>query len=64
VAGPDGNLWFTKFNTEFLSQITPAGVVTDVVKARGGPFGIGRTADGALWVALMSGNKLGRFSLR
>ena len=64
VAGPDGNLWFTEFNTEFLSQITPAGVVTDVVKARGGPFGIGRAPDGALWVALSSGGKLGRFSLR
>jgi len=64
VTGPDGNLWFTEFNTEFLSQITPAGVVTDVQKARGGPFGIGRAPDGALWVALMSGNKLGRFSLR
>ena len=64
VAGPDGNLWFTEFATEFLSQITPAGVVTDIVKARGGPFGIGRAPDGSLWTALMSGNKLGRFSLR
>jgi len=64
VAGPDGNLWFTEFNTELLSQITPAGVVTDVVKARGGPFGIGRAPDGALWVTLTSGGKLGRFSLR
>ena len=64
VAGPDGNLWFTEFNTETLSQITPAGVVFDVQKARGGPFGIGRGADGAIWITLMSGNKLGRFSLR
>ena len=64
VTGTDGNLWFTEFNTEFLSQVTPAGVVTDVQKARGGPFGIGRASDGAIWIALMSGNKLGRFSLR
>ena len=64
VTGPDGNLWFTEFSTEFLSQITPAGVVTEVQKARGGPFGIGRAPDGALWITLFSGNKLGRFSLR
>ena len=64
VTGPDGNLWFTEFNTETLSQITPAGVVTDVQKARGGPFGIGRGADGAIWITLMNVDKLGRFSLR
>ena len=64
VAGADGTLWFTEFNTEFLSQITTAGVVTDVQKARGGPFGIGRAADGAIWITLNTGNKLGRFSLR
>ena len=64
VTGPDGNLWFTEFTTEFLSQITPAGVVTDVQKARGGPSGIGRAADGAIWLTLLNADKLGRFSLR
>jgi len=64
VAGTDGNLWFTEFNTEELSQMTTAGVVTDVQKARGGPFGIGRGPDGAIWLTLFSGDKVGRFSLR
>ena len=64
VAGADGTLWFTEFNTEFLSQITTAGVVTDVQKARGNPFGIARAPDGAIWLTLFSGNKVGRFSLR
>ena len=64
VSGSDGNLWFTEFNTEQLSQITPAGVVTDVQKARGGPLGIGRAGDGAIWLTLSTGNKIGRFSLR
>jgi virginiamycin B lyase len=64
VTGPDGNVWFTEFNTEQLSRITPAGVVTDVQKARGGPFGIARAADGTIWLTLLSGNKIGQFSLR
>jgi virginiamycin B lyase len=64
VAGADGTLWFTEFNTEELSQITTGGVVTDMVKARGGPFGIGRGSDGSIWLTLNTVNKLGRFSLR
>jgi virginiamycin B lyase len=64
VAGADGNLWFTEFNTDLLSQITTAGVVTDVQKARGGPSGIGRAPDGAIWLTIETDNKIGRFSLR
>jgi virginiamycin B lyase len=66
VTGPDGNLWFTKFDADQLSLITTSGVVTDVQKVgkNSGPFGIGRAADGAIWITLMTGNKLGRFGLR
>src|SRR4029077_11438157 len=64
VAGLDGNLWFTKFDSEQLSTITPGGVVTDGQKARGGPWGIGRAADGSIWMTLITGNKVGQFSLR
>ena len=64
VAGSDGNLWFTKFDSEQLSTITPDGIVTDVQKARGGPWGIGRAADGSIWVTLITGNRVGQFSVR
>ena len=63
VAGPDGNLWFTEFNAEALSQITPDGIVTRVQKVRGGPWGIARGVGNTLWIALMTGNKVGRFTL-
>lgn len=64
VAGADGNLWFTEFDGERLSQITTAGVVTEVQRVRGGPFGIGRGADGSIWLTQLTGNRVGRFTLR
>jgi virginiamycin B lyase len=64
VAGPDGNLWFTEYNAGQLAQITPEGVVTEVQKVRGGPWGIGNGADGAIWLTQIDGNRVGRFTLR
>jgi streptogramin lyase len=64
VAGPDGNLWFTEFDGERLSQITPAGVVTEVQRVRGGPFGIGRDGELSIWLTQLTGNRIGRFRLR
>lgn len=64
VTGPDGNLWFTEYFAEHLSQITPAGVVIQVQRVKGGPWGIGRGADGAIWVTQIDGNRVGRFTLR
>ena len=64
VTGPDGNLWFTESDGERLSQITPDGIVTEVQRVRGGPWGIGRAADGSIWLTQITANRVGRFSLR
>jgi virginiamycin B lyase len=61
VAGPDGNLWFTEYNAEQLSRITPAGIVTQVQKVRGGPWGIGLGLNNTLWITQFDGNKISRF---
>jgi len=63
VAGPDGNLWFTEFNAERLSRITTDGVITEVQKVRGGPWGIGRGAGNTIWLTQFEGNKVGRFTI-
>ena len=39
TAGPDGNLWFTEFDTNKIGRITPAGVFTEFVV----PGNAGRT---------------------
>ena len=61
VAGPDGNLWFTEFNADVLSRITPDGVVTEVKRVKGGPWGIGAGLDNNIWLTLFEGNKVARF---
>ena len=44
--GPDGNVWFTVFNTHRVGVITPAGAVQQFAGATSGPADIvtGRTA--------------------
>jgi virginiamycin B lyase len=64
VLGPDGNVWFTEYNADALSQITPAGVVTRVKTIRGGPWGIGVGANNSIWVTLFDGNAIASFTLR
>ena len=64
VLGPDGNVWFTEYNAQALSMITPAGVVTRVKTIRGGPWGIGVGANNSIWVTLLDGNELASFTLR
>lgn len=61
VAGPDGNLWFTEYNAGQLARITPDGVITQVQKVRGGPWGIGMGLDNTIWLTLFDGNKVARF---
>ena len=64
VAGPDGNLWFTEYGAGALANITTTGVVTEVETVKGGPWGIARGADGAIWFTLVDGNRIGRFTLQ
>ena len=64
VLGPNGNIWFTEYLAESLTQITPAGVVTRVERVRGGPWGIGTGANNSVWVTLFDAGKLASFTLR
>ena len=58
--GSDGNKCFTEFNADRVSQITPDGVVTEVKKVKGGPWGIGAGVDNTIWFTLFDGNKIAR----
>ena len=61
MARPDGNLWFIEYLTDQLSSITTAGVVTQVQRIRGGPWGIGTGLGDTLWITQFDGNKISRF---
>jgi len=61
TAGPDGNLWFTEFNTSKIGRMTPGGVIAEFPIPSGGhPFGITRGSDGNLWFT--EGNHIGRIT--
>jgi virginiamycin B lyase len=65
TAGPDGNLWFTEFNTNKIGRITTAGVVTGefaTPTAGSGPEGITTGPDGNLWFTEENTNKIGRIT--
>jgi virginiamycin B lyase len=65
TAGPDGNLWFTEFNTNKIGRITTAGVVTGefaTPTAGSDPVFITAGPDGNLWFTEESGNNIGRIS--
>ena len=57
--GPDGNVWFSVFNTHRVGRITPAGAVQQFAGATGGPVDIVTGPDGALWFTEY-GNRVGR----
>ena len=55
VAGPDGALWFTEYNSSKVARITTAGAVSEFVTGitPGVCFGaIAAGPDGSLWVAM------------
>ena len=50
AAGPDGNLWFTNFDSASIGRITPGGLVTNYTGTGIiGPEGIAAGPDGNLW---------------
>ena len=63
VRGPDGNLWFTEFDSPGrIGRITPAGVVTEFTggitpgfSANSAPLAITAGPDGNLWFTEYSG---------
>ena len=63
VLGPDGNLWFTSFQTARVGKITPAGVITMYTDANlVSPQGITVGPDGALWFTDFGGGRIGRIT--
>jgi len=64
ASGPDGNLWFTEFNSGKIGRITPAGLVTEfaVPNAKSGLGGIASGPDGNLWFTETGSNKIGRIT--
>jgi streptogramin lyase len=59
--GPDGNLWFTEFNTGKIGRITPQGVVTEFALAAPGTGLLSITTDGGyLWVTGVNDNSIRR----
>jgi streptogramin lyase len=64
VTGPDGNLWFTEYNTSKIGRITPAGVITEFTTPTtySYPAGIAKGPDGNLWFAERQGNNIGKIT--
>ena len=66
TAGPDGALWFTDYNYNFIGRITTAGVITEFPLPTKGsaPNGITVGPDGALWFTEKSEptGKIGRIT--
>ena len=44
-----------------LARIATGGVVTEVQKVRGGPWGIGRGLGNTIWLTRFDGNRVARF---
>jgi virginiamycin B lyase len=49
IVGPDGNMWFTEFQTDQIGVITLAGVITHYPQGGCKPIGIALGADGYAW---------------
>jgi hypothetical protein len=64
TVGPDGNLWFTEFNTNKVGRITPTGAVTEfsIPTSGSAPEAITAGPDGNLWFAEVGANKVGRIT--
>jgi streptogramin lyase len=66
AAGPDGNIWFSEFNTSKIGRITAhgskQGLITEyeLPRPNGGPGDITAGADGNLWFNELAGNMDGR----
>jgi virginiamycin B lyase len=62
AAGPDGNIWFSEFNTSKIGRITPKGEITEfeLPRPNSGPGDITAGADGNMWFVELSGQMDGR----
>ena len=66
TAGPDGNLWFTEFDSGSLARILPFAPNTitefNLSHADIRPAGIASGPDGNVWFVEITGNQVGRIS--
>src|SRR5262249_27282812 len=64
AVGPDGNLYFTEFNTDQIARITTGGVITQLatLTAGAGPAGITNGPDGAAWFTEAGARATGRIT--
>jgi len=62
TSGPDGNLWFTEFNSFKIGRITTAGVITEFPIPSYSATIITTGPDGNLWFAETAANKIGRIT--
>jgi streptogramin lyase len=64
ASGPDGNLWFTEFNSNRIGKITTSGVATlyDIPTASSSPLGVTSGPDGNLWFTESDGDKIGKIT--
>src|SRR3984893_18015967 len=65
TAGPDGNLWFTEYDSNRIGRMTPLGVVTEFrvgITDGARPFGITAGPDGNLWFTEYLGGRTCRLT--
>jgi sugar lactone lactonase YvrE len=66
AAGPDGNLWFTEYNSGKIGRITTSGAAVEFALPQfagvPNPKGIAAGADGNLWFTETTGNRIGRIT--
>jgi streptogramin lyase len=61
--GPEGNLWYTDFETSKIGKITTSGVVSEYALPTGShPYGITQGADGNLWFTDDGTSKIGKIT--
>ena len=62
--GPDGNLWFTEYNSNQIGRLTPSGIITEftIPTANSGPAGITAGPDGNLWFTESLSGQIGQIT--
>jgi streptogramin lyase len=61
--GPEGDLWFTDYNSGMIGKITPWGTTTEYyVGPSNNPYGITLGPDGNLWFTMESTSKIGKIT--
>jgi streptogramin lyase len=63
TAGPDGNIWFTEYENNNLSRLTPTAILTNFpIEGNGFPERVTAGPDGALWFTDTVGGRIGRLT--